>query len=396
MGVVAAGVSAVAGAALASGDAGAAAGALAGAGVSVVAVGAGAAASDGVAFGVSALATVVSAGAGLDLARPCSTVLIWPGVLATTSGSAFLSGSMAITYDCGARLSAPLTPSVSSTPPVATGLSGISTQSPESSVLASPSDLSSAKTSTVSPGLALPAITSEPSRSARTSPKVASAAESAGAAGAATAAAGTLAVCAAGAGLAAAGGEAAGAGVASAVWAGAGVAGVGDAVAAGATGAGVGAAGAVLEADAGAVAALATGAGVAVGAVADVVVAGAAGAATIAVAAGAGAAAGVALAVACVAAGLPKIPSVARRSRMHAPTPVVLVIQLVTTGPATINTTMTRVATAAPMVTARGRVGTGSASCFSNGAEATTRARKSVEPRLLLSPAPLQSSSACR
>ena len=70
-------------------------------------------------FGGSALAMVVSAGAGLALARPCSTVLMCPGVLATTKGSAFLSGSMAITYDCGARLSEPFTPSVSSTPPVA-------------------------------------------------------------------------------------------------------------------------------------------------------------------------------------------------------------------------------------------------------------------------------------
>ncbi len=61
---------------------------------------------------------------GFGAASPCSTVLICPGVLATTSGSAILAGSMATTKDCGERRSVPATPSVSSTPPVANRLFG--------------------------------------------------------------------------------------------------------------------------------------------------------------------------------------------------------------------------------------------------------------------------------
>jgi len=82
-------------------------------------------------------------------------------------------------------------------------------------------------------------------------------------------------------------------------------------------------------------------------------------------AAGALSGAVVATAVDCVAGGLGSSPSSTSRSCTQVPSPEALDEHTVTTGPMMMSATTTRVATAAPMVTARGRVGAESASCFS-------------------------------
>src|SRR5690606_10318155 len=105
--------------------------------------------------------------------RPCSTSLACPGALATTSGWVVLSSLMTTTKDCGARPGFPTSPKVISRLPGGSGASGTKAQSPLDSTSVEPMEVSLAKISTCDPGVPLPAITTEPSGSARNSPKVA-------------------------------------------------------------------------------------------------------------------------------------------------------------------------------------------------------------------------------
>ncbi|WDR02817.1 hypothetical protein PSQ19_00850 [Devosia algicola] len=136
-------------------------------------VGAGAVAGASAAGGCVVAVSAVAVWTGAGLVRPCRMSLASPGALATTKGSVCLSGLITTTNDLSARAVLPVSPSVISTPPAGSGASGTKTQSPLDSTVVLPNRSPLAKTSISDFGVPDPAITTDPSGSARNKPKVA-------------------------------------------------------------------------------------------------------------------------------------------------------------------------------------------------------------------------------